>query len=169
MSLNDYHRRNLLAGDTQIEPPQQQTITTYEQEQKALRAAFHTAIPSDEENEEEEIFKPKTRSKNDSSKEEAEYASFLASTLKDEASQKMFQQLQSLASQSSVAAPIALDVENPDDPDAGEAFLAKYLLNRGWLDPETSHPELYEDASSDEEKAEHFETSYNFRFEAPGA
>src|SRR5271167_2384829 len=141
MYLKDYHRRNLLAGDVEDQPQQPQIITTYEQEQKALKAAFHTAIPSDNsDEEEEEIFKPKKRSNNDSSKEEAEYASFLASTLKDEASQKMLQQLQSLASQPSTAAPTALDVENPDE---GEAFLAKYLLNRGWLDPETSQPDLY--------------------------
>ena len=166
MYLKDYHRRNLLAGDAADEdqPQQGQRITTYEQEQAALKEAFHTdgkqANDSDD-----EIFQPKKKSKKDTSTEEEEYTSFLASTLNDEASQKMLQQLQSLASQPSNAVPSPSGAETADD---GEVFLAKYLLKRGWLDPETSLPELYEDASSDEEKAETFETSYNFRFEAPG-
>jgi protein KRI1 len=164
MYLKDYHRRNLLEGDTEEEQPQAQRITTYEQEQSALKEAFHTAIPSDGE-EEEEIFRPKKKSKTDKSAEEEEYASFLASLLKDEASQNMFKQFQSLASKPSAAGP---PTGTEPAAEEGEAFLAKYLLNRGWLDPESSIPELYEDASSDEEKAENFETAYNFRFEAPG-
>lgn len=161
MYLKDYHRRNLLAGDNEDE--QQQRITTYEQEQTALKEAFHTAISSSSEDEEGEggLFQPKKKSKKDKSAEEEQYASFLSSTLKDEASKKMLLQLQSLAA---TAAPVT----GTDNADEGEAFLAKYLLNRGWLDPDTARPELYEDASSDEEKAEDFETAYNFRFEAPG-
>lgn len=156
MYLKDYHRRNLLAGSDDEQRPQ--PITTYEQEQKALKDAFHTTIPSDDE---DDLIQPKKKSKTDKSAEEQEYQTFLQQSLQDEPSRKILQQLQSLASQ-----PTNIATVSEED---GEAFLAKYLLNRGWLDPSTETPELYEDLSSDEEKAETFETQYNFRFEQPGA
>ena len=156
MYLKDYHRMNLLAGSDDEQRPQQ--ITTYEQEQKALKDAFHTTIPSDDE---DDLIQPKKKSKTDKSTEEQEYQNFLQQSLQDEPSRKILQQLQSLASQ-----PTNIATASEED---GEAFLAKYLLNRGWLDPSTETPELYEDLSSDEEKAETFETQYNFRFEQPGA
>ena len=166
MYLKEYHRKNLLAGsDDEEHPPLQ--VTTYEQEQKALKDAFHTTIPSNEEDEDEDedLIKPKKKSKSDKSLEEEEYQTFLQGSLQDETSKKMLQQLQSLASQ---PLPPALDTTTTQE-EHGEAFLANYLLNRGWLNPSTSTPELYEDQSSDEEKAEQFETSYNFRFEQPGS
>lgn len=163
MYLKDYHRKNLLAGSDNEDEPLAPIITTYEQEQKALKDAFHATVPSDDE-EEDDLIKPKKKSKTDKSKEEDEYQAFLQQSLQDEASKKMLQQLQSLASQ-----PTTTLETQQQEQDDGEAFLAKYLLNRGWLDPSTSTPELYEDLSSEEEKAEEFETKYNFRFEQPGS
>lgn len=156
MYLKDYHRRNLLAGSDDEETPTQ--ITTYEEEQKALKEAFHATLHSDNE---DDLIQPKMKTAKDKSTEEQGYQVFLEQALEDESSKKLLQQLQSLASQP--PPPTALETED------GEAFLAKYLLNREWLKPSTTMPELYEDQSSDEEKAEAFETQYNFRFEQPGA
>jgi len=160
MYLKDYHRRNLLQtleGGTDETPLH---VTTYDEEQRALKEAFHTSLLEDEED--EDLIKPKSRSKIDKETEEQEYQQFLRNSLQDEASQNLLQQLTSLAS-----APEGKQVETEDD---GEAFLAKYLLNRGWLEPSTTHPALYEeDETDDDDKAEEFETQYNFRYEQPGA
>ena len=88
MYLKDYHRRNLLAGSDVEETPA--PITTYEQEQKALKDAFHTTIPSDDE---DDLIQPKKKSKADKSAEEQEYQTFLQQSLQDEPSKKMLQQL----------------------------------------------------------------------------
>lgn len=160
MYLKDYHRRNLLEALDGEREEKQFHVTAYEQEQRALKEAFHTALPEDEGD--EDLIKPKSKSRNDKATEEQEYQHFLQSSLKDEASQKLLNQLTTLAS-----APTTTTLETEDE---GEAFLAKYLLNRGWLEPSTSHPALYEeDDTSDDEKAEEFETQYNFRYEQPGA
>ena len=159
MYLKDYHRRNLLQtleGEIDEKPPH---VTTYDQEQRALKEAFHTSLP--EEDADEDLIKPKSRSKTDKEMEEQQYQQFLRNSLQDEASQKLLQQLTSLA-----AAPEGKQVETEDD---GEAFLAKYLLNRGWLETSSTQPALYEDETDDDEKAEEFETQYNFRYEQPGA
>src|SRR5271169_1780065 len=97
MYLKDYHRKNLLAGSDNEETPTQ--VTTYEQEQRALKDAFHTEIPYDSNDEEDELIQPKKKSKTDKATEEQEYQAFLQQSLQDEASKKMLQQLQSLASQ----------------------------------------------------------------------
>ena len=160
MYLKDYHRKNLLEGAEEDEIPKR--IRTYAEEEQALKDAFHAGLPtSSNKREEEDLIKPKNKSKALKESEEQEYQDFLSKSLKDPASQKLLQDLQSLATTSTTTSTL--------ETDDGEAFLAKYLLNRGWLEPATSHPELYEDDSSDEEKVETFETQYNFRFEAPGA
>src|SRR5277367_384241 len=164
MYLKDYHRKNLLAGAEEDETPK--AVPTYAEEEQALKDAFHTSIPTSD-NEHDELIKPKAKAKLSNDTEEQEYQSFLSKSLQDPTSQKLLQQLQSLASTATTATTSATTLETED----GEAFLAKYLLNKGWLEtPATAaQPELYEDNSSDEEKVETFETQYNFRFEAPGA
>lgn len=166
MYLKDYHRKNLLEDTEEDETPK--TIRTYAEEEQALKDAFHTSLPTSD-NELDDLIKPKSKSKSSKDNEEQEYQSFLSKSLQDPASQKLLQQLQSLASTTTTATSTTLETED------GEAFLAKYLLNRGWLETPTAaaaaapYPDLYEDDSSDEKKAETFETQYNFRFEAPGA
>src|SRR5271170_6033403 len=161
MYLKDYHRKNLLAGGEEDEPPK--SVRTYAEEEQALKDAFYTSIPTSD-NEKDDLVRPKAKSKSSKETEEQEYQSFLSQSLQEPSSKKLLQQLQSLAS--TTADTTTLETED------GEAFLAKYLLNRGWLETPTTtttQPELYEDNSSDEEKVETFETQYNFRFEAPGA
>lgn len=158
MYLKDYHRRNLLAGgEGSDDEAELNPVVTYEEEQKALKEAFHITTAGEDE-EEDDLIKPKLKSKDMKIAEEREYQNFLEETLKDESSRKFLDHLQSLASKPSDG------IESED----GEAFLAKYFLNREWLDPQTATPELYEDLSSDDERAEEFETKYNFRFEQPG-
>ena len=163
MYLKDYHRKNLLADPEEDEAPR--TVRTYAEEEQALKDAFNVALPTND-NEEDDLIKPKTKSKDSKDTEEQAYQTFLSTSLQDPASQKLLQQLQSLASTTTTTTATDTTLETED----GEAFLAKYLLYRGWLETTTTtHPDLYEDDSSDEEKAETFETQYNFRFEAPGA
>jgi protein KRI1 len=163
MYLKDYHRKNLLAGAEEDETPK--ALRTYAEEEQALKDAFHTSLPTSD-NEQDDLIKPKPKNKSSKETEEQEYQSFLSKSLQDPSSQKLLQQLQSLASTTTTTSATTLETED------GEAFLAKYLLSRGWLETPattTEQPELYEDNSSDEEKVETFETKYNFRFEAPGA
>jgi protein KRI1 len=146
MYLKDYHRKTLLSGEEEHEP----RITTYEEEQTALKEAFHVDPPS----EDEDLLKPKSKS---TDSETQDYASILAS---DPTTQKLLTDIQSLASKPSIS--LETEVEN-------EAFLAKYMLSRGWLSKSPPPPpQLYEDDSSEEEKAETFESQYNFRFEQSG-
>ena len=154
MYLKDYHRANLLSGEQGEEEPEQ-TIMTYDQEEKILKEAFHTSIPSDDE---EDLLKRKPKTHDEKKLEDKDYQRFLKEAMKDETSQKMLERLQSLASQ-----PKA-----PEDVEDEEAFLAAYLLNRGWLDTTAPVPELFEEETSDEDRANEFENQYNFRFEQPG-
>ena len=124
-----------------------------------MKEAFHSSLP--EPDDEDDLIKPKKKSKEQESKEEQEYEDMLERTLQDETSKKMLQDLQSLASK---AKPEGSSIETED----GDAFLAKYLLHRGWLDSSGPMPELYEDETSDDEKVDEFESQYNFRFEQPG-
>jgi|SRR5271156_4733676 len=151
MYLKDYHRKTLLEGAPEDE--RDRPVTTYEQEQQALKDAFHAPLP--ESDEEEDLIQRKTK---DQVSEEKAYQEFLKETLQDEPSKKLLLELESLGQGQTQG---TIETEDP------EAFLANYLLNRAWLNPSAQEPELYEDDSSDEEKAEEFETKFNFRFEQP--
>jgi len=151
MYLKDYHRKNLLEGGPEDETDR--PITTYEQEQQALKDAFHAPLP--ESDEEADLIQRKSK---DQVSEEKAYQNFLKESLQDEPSRKLLQELESLGQ---AKAQGAIETEDP------EAFLANYLLNRTWLKPPAQQQDLYEDDSSDEEKVEEFETKYNFRFEQP--
>ena len=145
--LHDYHRQNLLAGQTGSDEVEDGDTAprTYQAEQDAMRkelvGSMHTAAHGGADTEEADpdtpdIFAPKSKSKH----EDLPVAQ--AHQITD------------------------ADVATADaDP---ETFLSNFMAARAWLPTSASGPQAFDSDDSEEEaRADAFEEAYNLRFEDP--
>nr|BAH71230.1 ACYPI004410 [Acyrthosiphon pisum] len=132
---------------------------SYVEEQQAIKESFNFAL--DDNSDDEDIIKPRLKSKEEQEKEEKDYLEWLKGNrdeLEDEETKNDLQHLH--------------DYWNNPNLDEGEQFLCDYILNKRFLE-NPKEENLIEDemrfSEEDEmlEKHEEFEHKYNFRFEEP--
>ncbi|NJR31203.1 hypothetical protein HC762_00115 [bacterium] len=142
--MRDYHRENLLNGLQEDSQQVQQTTTTYNQGQEALKRSIIDEINS------------------------ATAGGASDSISGDELSNNHDRGgfLVAIPQKEKVEEKPSLDVENADkDP---ETFLSNFLSARAWVPSEHSRFQPLESDDDDEDlKAQEFEEAYNFRFEDP--
>ncbi|XP_058804622.1 protein KRI1 homolog [Phymastichus coffea] len=154
-SENDEEEENARHGDL-----------TYIQEQQEIRNSLKKALQDEDDNEEENLFKPKIKTKEEIQKEEDDYAEFLKG------------QKQDIEGENVTELKPLRDYWTDPNLDKNEKFLRDYILNNGILDKESDTDFDYEhkvhdsdeNLSEDEhniDKQEQFEHKYNFRFEEP--
>ncbi|KAF2209254.1 hypothetical protein CERZMDRAFT_47637 [Cercospora zeae-maydis SCOH1-5] len=154
MTLHDYQRERLLAGDVGEEEEQAELhVQTYQQEQDEMRkklvgqmhATAEQAQPGDAESgdDEDDMLVRKKKSRHED---------LPSATTKSKQKVAITEQ----------------DVNNADkDP---ETFLSNFMAARAWLPNEGARFQpLESDDSEDEEKAEEYENLYNLRHEDPSA
>ncbi|KAJ8306136.1 hypothetical protein KUTeg_016681, partial [Tegillarca granosa] len=142
-------------------------LKDYERKLILEKEGFKSALDSEEDLDDTDLFTKRSKSKEEKEKEEEEYLKWLKGQkkeLKDE--QNYGIDLESLKSYWS-------------DPklDDGEKFLRDYILNKGYLDRDSDRIPTYDEIVDDGEgfseeetildKQEEFERKYNFRFEEP--
>ncbi|ORY83740.1 KRI1-like family C-terminal-domain-containing protein [Protomyces lactucae-debilis] len=160
VTIADLHRQTLLTGQGNAEHDGQDSddeIPTHVQEQAELRAAFRTK--EGQADSDDEVLVRRKKTSDEVEEEDKAYKDFLAEQLAESGDADVLQKL------------------DGSDAEEGEAFLMDYVLNRGWLDKDAQKRPDYsnlvgdesESESDFEEKAEQFETAYNFRYEEPGA
>ncbi|CAK9819005.1 Protein KRI1 homolog [Anthophora quadrimaculata] len=175
--LRDYERNIILERDGKFSDSEDENEVrkkkeiaekvTYVQEQNQLKESFKDVLRDEEE--EDDLLKPKIKSQTEKEKEEADYKEWLKG-----------QKAVINESEQQVLKPLRDFWSNPN-LDANEKFLRDYILNNKYLDNNYTGSDLDDDASlmvhdSDEdlskdeetiEKQEEFEHKYNFRFEEP--
>ncbi|KAL1916494.1 uncharacterized protein VTP21DRAFT_5685 [Calcarisporiella thermophila] len=169
--LKDYHRKVLLEDGGIIEEEDGNAMT-HTEEQEAIRkevtAAFHASTgDGDEEDMEEEgdnFFQKRVKSKEELEEEEEAYRQFLLENMTEDNGMEAFQEWR--------------NYQNNSQIDEDEKFLMDYILNRGWIDKSAKRVPSYQEIvgehhdTEDEEQleeADRFESQYNFRFEEQGA
>jgi protein KRI1 len=138
MTLQDYHRQNLLSGYTG-EEEDKDVPQTYNQEQDALRRQMVGQMHAMAEDDSEDDFKPKAKGAHDA-----------IPTMKTKKVKKLTDE----------------DIAAADkDP---ETYLSNFMAAKAWRPTEGSGPNAFDSDDSDEEaRADAFEEAYNMRFEDP--
>ncbi|XP_017071192.1 protein KRI1 homolog [Drosophila eugracilis] len=182
VTLKDYERKVILdhngkfesSDDEQQEREQEelqraQSPTAVEEERR-LKAEFQNVMNQEDDGEDEEfggIFKKRSKTKEQTAAEEADFAKWLAGK-QEEIQQTDKEQLEPLK-----------QYWNSSKLTQGESFLRDYILNKGYANTDESAIPTYDEIvgeaaplSEDEqelEKQAEFEHKYNFRFEEPDA
>ncbi|CAL7939569.1 unnamed protein product [Xylocopa violacea] len=175
--LRDYERKIIVEKEGKLSDSEDESALkkneeetkniTYAQEQMQLKQSFKAVLHDEEE--EDDLLKPKTKSEIEKQKEEADYKEWLKGqeTNINENEQKVLKPLR--------------DFWSSPNLDANEKFLRDYVLNNKYLDKNYTESDEIEDEArvihdSDEnlsedekniERQEEFEHKYNFRFEEP--
>ncbi|EKG17083.1 KRR1 interacting protein 1 subgroup [Macrophomina phaseolina MS6] len=146
VTLQDYHRQNLLEGKTDFDDEKERPALPYAREQEALKkelASVAQANADDSASDDDDflVAKPKKQEDADSVAAEPE--------LEKKSRKKK----------------IELNIEEADkDP---ENFLSNFMASRAWtLDTDKFAP-LESDDDEDDRRADEFEFAYNMRFEDP--
>ncbi|KAJ2077765.1 Ribosome biogenesis protein Kri1 [Coemansia sp. RSA 988] len=141
---------------------------THVEEQEALKTAFKEAALADEGDAEDDLLVKKEKSKEESAREDIEYRKFLLESVGGDLDDK--KALEGWASTVSAGG-------EPVDNNTEQAFLMNYILNRGWMNHDVgpAADELEAKAIVDKEedddlmeRADKFESQYNFRFSEEG-
>ncbi|EAU91884.1 hypothetical protein CC1G_04651 [Coprinopsis cinerea okayama7 len=206
-------------------PSPEPNLPTHVEEQRALRdetiAAFHSAVPEDDDV--DDLLIPREKTKDEIEAEEEEYKAYLARQVGED-----LQDLISLRGNSDDESTGKEKDQGGDDEkkdekegkkskkkkkskaEKDEEFLVNYILNRGWIDKDAKRVPTYKEVTESQKKkkgkakepslepsaagasdegsgneeededallsdasfeslASHFESSYNHRFEEPGA
>ncbi|KAJ1680140.1 Ribosome biogenesis protein Kri1 [Spiromyces aspiralis] len=157
--LKDYHRQVILedGGLVDEEKELHKVGMTHMEEQAMIKKQFKDAakdvVSADEESGDDELFVKREKSKEEMEQEDEEYRKLVLETLTGQGSKS----------------EAATDISNIKDPDM--AFLADYIVNKGWINKDAKRIATYEEIVDDEEDeaevdlADQFEAEYNFRFE----
>lgn len=160
MHLKDYHRKVLL-GEIKDDEGEEKKEKTFVEEQNDLKKEFiDEANNIDEDEDMGSFFTVKKKTKEEEEQEEEDYKTFLLENMADADNPNALQEWKTYK-------------DNPN-VDKNEAFLMDYILNRGWIEKDKKKNAFSLDngeLSDDEEeieKADRFESQYNFRFEEEG-
>ncbi|XP_037722586.1 protein KRI1 homolog [Drosophila subpulchrella] len=182
VTLKDYERKVILehngkfeSSDEEQQEKEQEEFQraqspTAVEEERRLKAEFRSVMNQEDDGEDEEfggIFKKRSKTKEQTAAEEADFAKWLAGK-QEEIEQTDKEQLEPLK-----------QYWNSSKLTQGESFLRDYILNKGYANTDASAIPTYDEIvgetaplSEDEqelEKQAEFEHKYNFRFEEPDA
>ncbi|KIV78937.1 hypothetical protein PV11_06536 [Exophiala sideris] len=139
MHLQDYHRQNLLNGDSVAEETVEAPLT-YNQEQEQLKKSIIGEINAAAE-------------ESESDQEEENAATddkFLVAKHRERPAKQQ---------------KVNLDVENAEkDP---ETYLSNFMVSRAWVAADRNLHPFESDDDEEDKRAEEFEEAYNLRFEDP--
>ncbi|OUM60558.1 hypothetical protein PIROE2DRAFT_63079 [Piromyces sp. E2] len=161
MHLKDYHRKVLLGEikDDENEEGEEKKEKTYVEEQNDLKNDFINEA-NNIDDDMDSFFTLKKKTKEEEAQEEEDYKTFLLENMADADNPNALQEWKTYK-------------DNPN-VDKNEAFLMDYILNRGWIEkdkkknPFSLDTEELSDDEEEVEKADRFESQYNFRFEEEG-
>ncbi|GAO48403.1 Krr1-domain-containing protein [Saitoella complicata NRRL Y-17804] len=181
MFLKDYHRRNLLEGGGDEDEDmadadadfgaqmREKYDMTHVQEQAKLKAeissAFHAGAEEDEDD--DDLLVARKKGNEEMADEEDGYKKFLIEAAGDE-------ELKQWLDKAKKDKDIKVTEVAYDDEEKGEEFLMNFIMNRGWMDKDASRVPTYdeivqEDEDEFDDRVDHFENAYNFRYEEAGA
>lgn len=181
MTVRDYQRHRILSGEALEEAEKEENEEedfepeplTHVQEQELLKAEMKRAFGSSKDDDEEGLLTVRPKGEDEIAREEEEYRNFLLENLASSENAKL-----------SMGEWLSYREERDGvDPKAGKSkkqltdddFLIDYVLNKGWVDKQASRVPSYdkiieEDIIDEEEdeKADEFELTHNFRYEQEG-
>ncbi|XP_052844410.1 protein KRI1 homolog [Drosophila gunungcola] len=182
VTLKDYERKVILEHNGKFESSDEDQQEKEQEElqraqspsaveaERRLKDEFRSVMNQEDDGEDEEfggIFKKRTKTKEQTAAEEADFAKWLAGK-QEEIKQTDKEQLEPLK-----------QYWNSSKLTQGESFLRDYILNKGYANTDESAIPTYDEIvgeaaplSEDEqelEKQAEFEQKYNFRFEEPDA
>lgn len=185
VTVREYQTKRILEGadlkddnddEKEVKKKAADEWVSFAEEQAYLKAQLFSTQNNEENGKEEgDFLRVKPKSKEDLEREDNEYRDFLLSTLsKSQHAEQTMQEWLAYKdlNKTDISSRNSSTKAELDD----ENFLVNYILNRGWIEKKPQKKASWQlDAVVDvedeklEEATEEFETTYNFRFEQPGA
>ncbi|KAK8049228.1 KRI1-like family-domain-containing protein [Apiospora phragmitis] len=151
VTLKDYHRQRILAGDVGADEEEEAAPKTYVQEQADLKKSIRDEIQA------------QLRGADEDDEEDADFLKAKAGEaerVKAEVNQNGIHH-----SRAAKVKPMTIDIEEADKNP--ELYLSNFMAARAWMQPGNNWKALDSDEEEDDGKADEWEVAYNLRFEDP--